>query len=92
MSIISSTTKSHKIVSRNRCRNKKYKLAIKTAIKKYLFSIRHYQSQQEDLSNCIVNLSSVYKKIDKAVQKKVLHKNTGARKKAKLAKFINGSV
>lgn len=88
MSKISSTIKSNKIISRNRHSNKKHKLAIKTAIKKYLFSIKNYQLEKEDADICLANLSLAYKRIDKAIKRKVLHRNTGARKKAKLAKII----
>nr|YP_009393521.1 ribosomal protein S20 [Bostrychia simpliciuscula]ARW62083.1 ribosomal protein S20 [Bostrychia simpliciuscula] len=89
MSKILSSTKNNTIVLRNRRRNKKYKLAIKSATKKYLFSIANYEQKKESLSFCLTNLSSVYKKIDKAVKKKVLHKNTAARKKSRLAKVMN---
>nr|YP_009392683.1 ribosomal protein S20 [Bostrychia tenella]ARW61245.1 ribosomal protein S20 [Bostrychia tenella] len=89
---ISSTTKNNKITSRNRHRNKKYKLAIKTATKKYLFSIKSYQLKKENLETCLINLSSVYKKIDKAISRKVLHKNTGSRKKSRLAKIIRNNL
>lgn len=91
MSKISPATKNNKIISRNRRRNKKYKLAIKTATKKYLFSIKNYQLKKESLEVCLINLSSVYKKIDKAITRKVLHKNTGSRKKARLAQIIKNN-
>nr|ARW69323.1 ribosomal protein S20 [Polysiphonia sp.] len=86
-------TKSHirniKIISRNRSRNKKYKLAIKKAIKNYITSVvvSNGSTNQHD-TNCIDNLSLVYKTIDKAVKRKVLHKNTASRKKSRLASLI----
>lgn len=89
MSKILSNTKDNIVVLRNRRHNKKYKLAIRSATKKYLFSIKNYEMEKETLSVCLTNLSLVYKKIDKAVKRKVLHKNTGARKKSRLAKVIN---
>jgi len=88
-------TKSHckniKIILRNRYRNKKYKLAIKKAIKYYLISIKDNQTQinvNDSLLICHDKLSLAYKAIDKAVQKKVLHKNTASRKKSGLAKML----
>nr|YP_009392056.1 ribosomal protein S20 [Periphykon beckeri]ARW60404.1 ribosomal protein S20 [Periphykon beckeri] len=87
-------TKSHtqniKIISRNRSRNKKYKIFIKKAIKLYLLSVKNYTNNVdiENMDICCSNLSLVYKKIDKAVKKKILHKNTASRKKSKLANII----
>nr|YP_010619084.1 Ribosomal protein S20 [Pterosiphonia complanata]WAX03097.1 Ribosomal protein S20 [Pterosiphonia complanata] len=88
-------TKSHvknsKIILRNRYLNRKYKLLIKKAIKVYLFSVKSNSSSnsQESLTICIDNLSLVYKTIDKAVKRKILHKNTASRKKSRLANLIN---
>nr|YP_010619664.1 Ribosomal protein S20 [Tayloriella tenebrosa]WAX03677.1 Ribosomal protein S20 [Tayloriella tenebrosa] len=88
-------TKSHaknsKIILRNRHLNRKYKLLIKRAIKTYLFSVKDTLSDnsKESLNIRLHNLSIVYKTIDKAVKRKVLHKNTASRKKSKLANIIN---
>ncbi len=86
-------TKSHlkniKIISRNRNRNKKYKLAIKKAIKQYLTSVKNNQNSTNDIQLVhYSNLSLVYKTIDKAVKKKILHKNTASRKKSNLANIL----
>nr|YP_009395174.1 ribosomal protein S20 [Bryothamnion seaforthii]ARW63942.1 ribosomal protein S20 [Bryothamnion seaforthii] len=90
MSQISSSAKSNQIILRNRKRNKRYKLAIKRAIKKYLLNIKDDSQNGEGLEKieCTTSLSLVYKRIDKAVNKGVLHKNTAARKKARLAKIL----
>lgn len=89
---MSSNSKNKQIILRNCNRNKKYKLAIKRAIKTYLFTLQDSQSQSLDNAKhtalCLDNLSMVYKKIDKAVKRKVLHRNTAARKKARLAKIL----
>nr|YP_010618695.1 Ribosomal protein S20 [Rhodomelopsis africana]WAX02708.1 Ribosomal protein S20 [Rhodomelopsis africana] len=88
-------TKSHvrnsKIILRNRHLNRKYKLLIKKAIKIYLFSVKVNSSNksEEGLNVCLGNLSLVYKTIDKAVKRKILHKNTASRKKSRLANIIN---
>nr|ARW60606.1 ribosomal protein S20 [Polysiphonia sp.] len=87
-------TKSHiknsKIILRNRSRNKKYKLAIKRAVKKYLISVKNNiaNTSKQNLTVCHDNLSLVYKTIDKAVKRKVLHKNKASRKKSKLANIM----
>nr|ARW68301.1 ribosomal protein S20 [Chondria sp. (in: red algae)] len=89
---MSSNIKNHQIIVRNRNRNKRYKLAIKRAIKQYLLSLQNNELEsQNDLNNtslCLNNLSIVYKRIDKAVKRKVLHRNTAARKKSRLAKIL----
>nr|ARW60202.1 ribosomal protein S20 [Laurencieae sp.] len=89
---MSSNTKNNQIILRNRSRNKRYKLAIKRAIKRYLLSLQDMRfksgNQLENLGKSSDNLSLVYQRIDKAVKKKVLHKNTAARKKGKLAKML----
>nr|QCI05862.1 ribosomal protein S20 [Dasysiphonia japonica] len=77
-----SATKRVKLASRNYSRNKTYKLAIKKSIKRYLLNL-------DDSDNTLKNLSIVYQKIDKAIKKRVLHRNTGARKKSRLAKMMN---
>nr|YP_010850629.1 ribosomal protein S20 [Lophurella hookeriana]WGH13443.1 ribosomal protein S20 [Lophurella hookeriana] len=82
-----------KIILRNRNRNKKYKLSIKKAIKTYVFSLKNVSKDdlntQQNLDISKNNLSLVYKKLDKAVKKKILHKNTASRKKSKLANMIH---
>nr|YP_010619858.1 Ribosomal protein S20 [Symphyocladia marchantioides]WAX03871.1 Ribosomal protein S20 [Symphyocladia marchantioides] len=88
-------TKSHiknsKIILRNRHFNRRYKLIIKKVIKTYILSVKNISSHdsKENLNICLNNLSIVYKMIDKAVKKKVLHKNTASRKKSRLANMIN---
>nr|YP_010619469.1 Ribosomal protein S20 [Xiphosiphonia pinnulata]WAX03482.1 Ribosomal protein S20 [Xiphosiphonia pinnulata] len=88
-------TKSHvknsKIILRNRHLNRKYKLLIKKAIKTYIFSVKNTSTNnsEENLNICLNNLSLVYQIIDKAVKRKVLHKNTASRKKSRLANIIN---
>nr|YP_009391241.1 ribosomal protein S20 [Dipterocladia arabiensis]ARW59385.1 ribosomal protein S20 [Dipterocladia arabiensis] len=77
-----SAVKKIKVASRNRLQNKTYKLAIKKSIKRYL-------SNLNNSSEISKNLSIVYQKIDKAIKKGILHKNKGARKKARLTQILN---
>nr|YP_009397441.1 ribosomal protein S20 [Dasyclonium flaccidum]ARW66627.1 ribosomal protein S20 [Dasyclonium flaccidum] len=90
MSRTSSTAKNNQINLRNHRSNKGYKTAIKKATKRYLLSVKDGSS--ESIQNCLENLSLVYQKIDKAVKRKVLHKNTAARKKSRLARIINVKI
>ena len=72
------------IAERNRLRNKAYKSTVKTLIKKTLISISALD--KDNLSSVIALMSSSYSKIDKAVQKGVLHSNNGNSKKSSLSK------
>lgn len=86
-----SAIKKNQVSLRNKRKNKSYKSAIKTLIKKYINSL----DELMDLNNtyvCTLKLSAVYKKIDQAVSKGVLHKNQGSRKKSMLAKAMKISI
>nr|YP_010902877.1 ribosomal protein S20 [Hypnea flava]WCH54931.1 ribosomal protein S20 [Hypnea flava] len=86
MSKHSSAIKKTQISFRNRAKNKSYKASIKTLTKKYMISLSNVDSF--DYNNAMSNLASVYSKIDKAVKKGVLPKNTAARKKSILARAM----
>lgn len=86
-----SQIKNIKIILRNRISNKRYKLAIKQATKHYLLNLKNIDDNKNEANilSCRSNLSKVYKTIDKAVKKNILHKNTASRRKAKLSKLLN---
>lgn len=69
---------------RLRLRNKSYKSAIKTLIKRFeaLLSEKNFEEAK-------ALLPQIYKKLDKAVSKGVLHKNAAARKKSRLTEKLN---
>ncbi|OUL20572.1 30S ribosomal protein S20 [Nostoc sp. RF31YmG] len=75
------------IAERNRLRNKAYKSAVKTLMKKYLNAVEVYSANPTPELNQQVQerLAEAYSKIDKAVKRGVLHPNNGARKKSRLA-------
>jgi small subunit ribosomal protein S20 len=83
-----SALKRIKIAERNRLRNKAYKSAVRTLMKKYFQAVESYSSNPSEEQKEIVNqsMSLAYSKIDKAVKRGVFHRNNGARKKARLAK------
>jgi len=85
-----SAQKRIEISERNRLRNKSYKSAVKTLMKKTIQSVDTYTASpsEEQLETVKANLSAAYSKIDKAVKRNVLHRNTGARRKASLAKAV----
>lgn len=90
MANIKSAIKRVNIAERNRLRNKTYKSAVKTLVKKYFSAVETYTANPtpELMQEAQQRLSEAYSKIDKAVKRGVLHRNTGARKKARLAKAL----
>jgi len=75
---------------RNRLRNKAYKSAVKTLVKKYFAAVQTYAANPTPESKQEVqqHMAVAYSKIDKAVKRGVLHPNTGARKKSRLAQNL----
>lgn len=88
MANIKSAIKRIQITERNRLRNKSYKSAVRTLMKRYFTALSAYSSapSPEAMQDVQQRLSAAYSKIDKAVKRGVLHPNNGARKKARLAK------
>lgn len=84
---IKSAEKRVQIAERNRLRNKTYSSAVKTLIKKYFAAVDAHTASPsaEAKKEAAEAMSAAYSKIDKAVKRGVLHANTGARRKARLA-------
>ena len=59
-------------------------------MKKYFTAVEKHTATPSDETSAEVQkcMSEAYQKIDKAVQKGVLHRNNGANKKARLAKAL----
>lgn len=91
MANIKSAKKRIQIAERNRLHNRSYKSAVKTLIKSYLEAVDTYKANPtpEALEAVNAKQSLAYSKIDRAVKRGVLHRNTGARRKAKLAVAYN---
>jgi small subunit ribosomal protein S20 len=85
-----SALKRAKIAERNRLRNKAYKSAVKTLMKKYFAAVETYAANPtpELQQEVQARMSEAYSKIDKAVKRGVLHPNNGARKKSRLAQRL----
>jgi len=85
-----SAIKRIQIAERNRLRNKAYKSAVKTLMKKYFNAVEQYASNPtpQAMEQLQQYMSAAYSKIDKAVKRDVLHRNNAARKKARLAKAL----
>ena len=89
-----SAIKRIQIAERNRLRNKSYKSAVRTLMKKFFVAVEEYSAEPNPEKMDIVNkkMSEAYSKIDKAVKRKVLHKNNGARKKARLVRYLKNKT
>lgn len=85
-----SAEKRIQINKRNRLRNKYYKTSVRTLIKLFFTNLEVYKSSQnaEDKKKLKEILSSIYSLMDKGTKKNIFHKNTAARKKAKLAAYL----
>lgn len=82
MSNIKSATKRVEISERNRLRNKAYKSTVKTLIKKTVLAMTNLNASNIESVKRLLSLT--YSKIDKSVQKGIIHSNTGYAKKSKL--------
>ena len=85
-----SAEKRIEINNRNRLRNKYYKTSVRTLIKLFFQNLELYKVSQnpEDKEKLKKILSAVYSIMDKGTKKNIFHKNTAARKKAKLAAYL----
>jgi small subunit ribosomal protein S20 len=87
---IKSAIKRVDIAERNRLRNKSYKSAVRTLMKKSLAAMSVHQANPSPEAQEAVqkSMSIAFSKIDRAVKRGVIHANTGARKKARLARAL----
>lgn len=87
MANIKSAAKRAEIAERNRQHNKAYKSAIRTLIKNYLEALRSYESDPNPEALTVVSekMAQAFSKIDRAVKRGVIHRNTGARRKSRLS-------
>lgn len=85
-----SAEKRIEINKRNRLRNRFYKSSVRTLIKVFKKNLEIYEisKNNKDREELQKNLCAIYSLIDKGAKKNVFHKNTAARKKAQLAKYL----
>ena len=83
MPIMKSAKKRLRQNIKHNLRNRTYRSALKTQMKKFLSVVKEGNAQvaQEELRLTV-------KKIDKGVVKGILHKNTASRKKSRLTKNL----
>jgi small subunit ribosomal protein S20 len=89
-----SAKKRIEINERNRLRNRYYKSSVRTLIKVFFQDLERYKTSKnpEEKEKLEKILSSIYSLIDKGTKKNIFHKNTAARKKAKLAAYLKAAV
>jgi small subunit ribosomal protein S20 len=87
MANIKSAEKRARIIKVRTARNKSYKSAVKTAAKKFDAALN--SGDAEKAREAFIKAE---KQLDKAVNKGVIHKNTAARKKSRLAKRLNKAI
>lgn len=85
MANIKSQIKRNRQNEKRRVRNKAVKSEMKTRISQTI------AAAEDDGADAEAALRIAQKRIDQAVSKGVLHKNTAARRKARLAQKVNGS-
>ncbi|NLY44363.1 MAG: 30S ribosomal protein S20 [Clostridiaceae bacterium] len=81
---IKSAMKRVKVIKAKTLRNQMIKSALKTYIKKFESAVK-----EGNLEEAKAAFSVAVKKIDQAVAKGVIHKNTASRKKSQLARKLN---
>jgi small subunit ribosomal protein S20 len=88
-----SAKKRIEINKRNRLQNKYYKTSVRTLIKLFFTNLEIYKDSKntEDQKKVQEILNSVYSLMDKGTKKNIFHKNTAARKKAKLASYLKAA-
>ncbi|MEB3349672.1 MAG: 30S ribosomal protein S20 [Cyanobacteriota bacterium] len=82
------------IAERNRLRNRTYKSALRTLMKRCLVACTAYTQQPGDDSKQAVqtSMNAAFSKIDKAVKVGVLHRNTGANQKSRLSAAVKKAI
>ena len=89
-----SAKKRIQIAERNRLRNRSYKSALRTLMKRCFTACSGYGGGDGDVSRDAVenSLNAAFSKIDKAVKVGVLHKNGGAHKKSRLSAAVKKAL
>ncbi len=94
MANINSAKKRIQIAERNRLHNRSYKSAMRTLIKRCFTEIQSYSEKpgEETKASLQSTMNAAFSKIDKAVKRGVLHKNTGSNQKSRLSKALKKTL
>jgi len=87
-----SSKKRIEIAERNRLRNRSYKSALRTLMKRCFTACSAYSQEPGDAGRQAVqdSMNAAFSKIDKGVKVGVLHRNTGAHQKSRLSAAVKG--
>ena len=94
MANIKSSKKRVQIAERNRLENKTYRSALRTVMKRCLEACSAYSQKPGEEAKATVqsSMSAAFSKIDKAVKRGVLHRNTGAHQKSRLSSAVKEAI
>lgn len=89
-----SSKKRIEIAERNRLRNRSYKSALRTLMKRCFTACSAYGQAPDGDARAAVQstMNAAFSKIDKAVKVGVLHRNTGANQKSRLSAAVKQAV
>ncbi len=89
-----SAKKRIEIAERNRLQNKSYKSAMRTLMKRCLTACTAYSQDSGEEAKVSIqkNMNDAFSKIDKAVKRGVLHRNTGANQKARISSAVKKAI
>ncbi len=89
-----SSKKRIQIAERNRLQNKSYKSALRTLTKRCLMACSSFSKESGDEAkiNLQKSMNDAFSKIDKAVKRGVLHRNTGANQKSRLSSAVKRAL
>ncbi|MEB3354899.1 MAG: 30S ribosomal protein S20 [Cyanobacteriota bacterium] len=89
-----SSKKRIEIAERNRLRNRSYKSALRTLMKRCFTACTAYSQQPGDAAKDAVttSMSAAFSKIDKAVKVGAVHRNTGAHQKSRLSAAVKQAI
>ena len=78
------------IAERNRLENRTYKSAVRTLMKRCFIACTEYAEKPGNELKASVqeSMNAAFSKIDKAVKRRVLHRNAGAHQKARLSRAV----
>ena len=85
-----SAKKRIQIAERNRLQNKNYKSTVRTLIKRCFVACGIFEKEpgEESKADLQKTFNSAFSKIDKAIKKGAMHKNTGANQKSRLSSAL----
>ena len=89
-----SSKKRIEIAERNRLRNRSYKSALRTLMKRCFVACSSYSHGSDESGKQAVQqtMNAAFSKIDKAVKVGVMHRNTGAHQKSRLSAAVKKAI